>query len=321
MTSEERNLKRVYSDLLADIKVVRRSGGKLHWLRGAMLALYFWGVAHALRAPGLKVHRDAAIVGLRLLLRSGRRSRLPQAYSLMFSPMDSVRYFEFDFARRAAGSLDIGRYLDVSSPRLFPLLLLSKNRKLRAEMVNPDAKDLNVTRRLFVECGVAERCQFHECVVEELPFESESFDTITCISVLEHIPGDQAALEKMWELLKPGGRLLLSVPCAAEAFEEFVNVDEYSLLAKDENGFVFGQRFYDRKLLEERVLAVTGDPVCSAVYGERRCGTFFADRREKLRGYHSFWREPYEMGRQYRYYSRIEELPGIGVVGMEFVKG
>ena len=44
-------------------------------------------------------------------------------------------------------------------------------------------------------------------MIEKAPFEPETFDTITSISVLEHIPEDRAALEKMWKLLKPGGQV------------------------------------------------------------------------------------------------------------------
>jgi len=39
-----------------------------------------------------------------------------------------------------------------------------------------------------------------------------SFDLITCISVLEHIPDHAAAVAGMCRLLRPGGRLLLTFP-------------------------------------------------------------------------------------------------------------
>lgn len=40
----------------------------------------------------------------------------------------------------------------------------------------------------------------------------ETFDTIMCVNVLEHIENDELALEHMNEILSPGGRLLLFVP-------------------------------------------------------------------------------------------------------------
>jgi SAM-dependent methyltransferase len=51
---------------------------------------------------------------------------------------------------------------------------------------------------------------------ENLPFPSESFDYVTCIEVLEHIPSSlrPAAFQEMHRVLRPGGRLLLTVPHA-----------------------------------------------------------------------------------------------------------
>jgi glycosyltransferase involved in cell wall biosynthesis len=43
--------------------------------------------------------------------------------------------------------------------------------------------------------------------------EFEIYDTIVCLNVLEHIEDDVEALRNMRKLLKPGGRLLLYVPC------------------------------------------------------------------------------------------------------------
>lgn len=49
---------------------------------------------------------------------------------------------------------------------------------------------------------------------EPLPADlaSEQFDTVVCLNVLEHIEDDQAALQRMYECLAPGGRLVLLVP-------------------------------------------------------------------------------------------------------------
>jgi len=38
------------------------------------------------------------------------------------------------------------------------------------------------------------------------------FDAITCISVLEHIPDHDAAMQQMFSLLEPGGHLILTCP-------------------------------------------------------------------------------------------------------------
>lgn len=51
---------------------------------------------------------------------------------------------------------------------------------------------------------------------EKLSFPDASFDCVTCIEVLEHIPAElrQQALSEMRRVLRPGGRLVLRVPHA-----------------------------------------------------------------------------------------------------------
>ncbi|WP_210324170.1 class I SAM-dependent methyltransferase [Azorhizobium oxalatiphilum] len=48
-----------------------------------------------------------------------------------------------------------------------------------------------------------------------LPMDDGSFDTLMCVEVLEHVPDPEALLADMHRVLKPGGRLLLTVPWSA----------------------------------------------------------------------------------------------------------
>jgi SAM-dependent methyltransferase len=45
-----------------------------------------------------------------------------------------------------------------------------------------------------------------------LPFANESFDVVIASDVVEHVDDDQAAIWEALRVLKPGGRLLVSVP-------------------------------------------------------------------------------------------------------------
>lgn len=47
---------------------------------------------------------------------------------------------------------------------------------------------------------------------EPLPCASESFDVVVCTEVLEHIPSQHAAIQEFYRVLRPGGRLIVSVP-------------------------------------------------------------------------------------------------------------
>jgi len=57
------------------------------------------------------------------------------------------------------------------------------------------------------------------CDLTQLPMASELFDTILCTQVLEHVPNPQLVLAEFVRVLKPGGRLFLTVPQSWEIHE------------------------------------------------------------------------------------------------------
>lgn len=69
----------------------------------------------------------------------------------------------------------------------------------------------------------------------------ESFDTVVCVNVLEHVKDDFQALRNINELLLPGGRLLLYVPALQSL---------YGTVDKD----LEHHRRYDKKPLEELLI-------------------------------------------------------------------
>jgi len=272
--------------------------------------------------PGLRFRVDCALLGLRLLYNRKAQISYADIYRLFFWPMDSTRYFEFDFMWEALSRVPIQHFLDVSSPRLFPIILMTKRRELSAELVNPDLKDLQVTANLVRAIGLENRCHLSDCLIDSAPFEPGSFDVVTSISVVEHIPQDTQAVQKMWDWLKPGGRLLLTLPCAAQTSEQYINRNEYGLLAPDEEGYFFFQRLYDQRLLEERIFSITGQPRQHVIYGERSTGTLRRNLDRKMGDpYYPYWREPYMMGQDFCYFKELGKLPGEGVIALEFEKG
>ena len=76
--------------------------------------------------------------------------------------------------------------------------------------VEPTEEDL-VTARAHLD---DERVHFAMASAVELPFEDESFDTVVCWEVLEHIPSEteQRAFDEFTRVLRPGGVLYLSTP-------------------------------------------------------------------------------------------------------------
>lgn len=294
-------------------------GGKV-FLRVRALLMFpiYWLLAYWVRTPGLNFRWYAAQFGARLLF---KHFNIRDAYRLMVYPMDSVRYFEFNFMWRAIKDREVISYLDVSSPRLFPLVMVDRKAPLVGDLINPAKGDLSVTMSLAGQIGLTNRCRFHEKLIDEVSFQNDSFDVITCISVLEHIPDDKAAVTKMWSLVRPGGRLLISIPCAAKASEEYINIDEYELLDKDENGFVYYQRYYDQCMIQNQILEITGLPKKFEIYAEKQAGNYdrsVTRKREDIN--YPYEREAYMMGIEYEYRENISALPGIAVIAMEFVK-
>jgi SAM-dependent methyltransferase len=288
---------------------------------GSALSPVYWLLAYRYQLPGLRFGIDSALLGVRSLLGNNGNVSYAEIYRMLFWPVESTRYFEFEMAWRFLAHAPIGRYLDVSSPRLFPLALLARRKDATAELINPDRKDLQVTASLIQRCGLERRCKASSCLLEEAPFAPASFDAITSISVVEHIPQDQKAVAGMWELLKPGGKLVLSMPCAARAEEQYVDVDHFNLQVPDKDGFFFLQYVYDEPLLQERFYSILGRPAKFAVYGEKNPGSLQRGLLKKWSGgKYPKWKEPYLMAREFQRYASPQDLPGEGVIVMEFEK-
>jgi SAM-dependent methyltransferase len=302
-------------------KTIGRNQRIVRALLGSFLSPFYWLLSYLYGVPGLAFRLRCARLAGRLLLKRRSTIAMAEIYRLLFWPLDSVRYFEFDFAWKSMSNLAARNYLDVSSPRLFPILFTLQQKQLQAEFINPDVTDLGSTRNISTALDLGSRCEIRQCMIEAAPFPSGTFDIVTSISVVEHIPNDRDAIQKMWDLVKPGGRLVLTVPCASQAREEYIDRDEYGLLQPGEGGYFFFQRYYDQKLLAESVFSVTGRPCRCAIYGEKSAGSYDRNQRSKrLDPEYPLWREPYMMGQEYRYFKTIEELPGVGVAGMEFIK-
>jgi SAM-dependent methyltransferase len=201
-------------------------------------------------------------------------------------------------------------------------MLLMQNRAATVNMINPDGTDIQETKQLSDALELTSRCVFKNSTIETAKYLPETFDLITCISVLEHIPADREAVEVMWSLLRPGGRLILTLPCMAQPLEQYISRNDYNVLAPGSDGYTFWQRYYDTERLQEFIFAIVGGPAKMVLYGERSQGLFYrnASMKRLLGSLYPFWRESYMMAKEYRYFDTVSELPGEGVVMLEFVK-
>ena len=105
----------------------------------------------------------------------------------------------------------------------------------------------------------ADRFRVIEQDLLKTDFGDESFDIITCVSVIEHFEGgaDTEAVKACARLLRPGGALILTTLMNENHFAEFfLKKEVYGAEYKDAP--VFYQRHYDVKSVLNRLIAPSG---------------------------------------------------------------
>jgi len=115
------------------------------------------------------------------------------------------------FAIEQSGARPGQRILDLAggtgdlAARLSPLV------GPRGEVVVGDinASMLNVGRARLLDRGISGNVRFVQVNAEELPFPPDSFDCVTIAFGLRNVTDKQRALESMYGVLKPGGRVLV----------------------------------------------------------------------------------------------------------------
>jgi SAM-dependent methyltransferase len=58
------------------------------------------------------------------------------------------------------------------------------------------------------------------CLATDLKFNNNSFDSVLCTQVLEHVYDHHTMMKEIYRVLKPGGHIILTVPFAWELHEE-----------------------------------------------------------------------------------------------------
>ncbi len=77
---------------------------------------------------------------------------------------------------------------------------------------SPEALQFCVTRGVGADLARAD--------ARRLPFADGAFDVVTAMDIIEHIDDDKAASSEIFRVLKPGGRLLVTVPAFTSLWSE-----------------------------------------------------------------------------------------------------
>ena len=100
-----------------------------------------------------------------------------------------------------------GRVLDVGCGVGDTLATLSTLPDTELHGIEYSAATLTRAKRLL-----GARAELRQGSATALPYDDAYFDCITCSEVLEHLPDDRAALAECHRVLRPGGKLVVTVP-------------------------------------------------------------------------------------------------------------
>jgi SAM-dependent methyltransferase len=186
----------------------------------------------------LELYRTSVGLGARHLAHHGY---LREAVIRVVVPLDPSRYLELPETKRELGARAGERVLDLASPKLLAVSLA----RAGVEVVSVDQLETEIEAwrklaadesRLALEVGDG----------RALPFEDASFDHAYSVSVLEHIPepGDEEALRELARVVRPGGRVVVTLPYADTYREDWRDAPVYADQG-GANGRHFFQRWYD----------------------------------------------------------------------------
>ncbi|MGH2929492.1 MAG: class I SAM-dependent methyltransferase, partial [Solirubrobacteraceae bacterium] len=110
--------------------------------------------------------------------------------------------------RDVRAALDVGAGSGHWGALVLPLLA----RDATIVAVERDPRWVERAQARATELGIAARCRYVTGVAESLGFDDESFDLVTCQTLLIHVADVPAVLGEMRRVLRPGGLLLVAEP-------------------------------------------------------------------------------------------------------------
>ena len=281
--------------------------------------MFFWQISNKKHLPGKVFGSFGFELGRKLIL------KLKLTPKLLLNPVSIVRYFEYDFVNSSFEFKDDTRILDISSPYLFGFFQVNRLR-LNYCYINPDKRELTNINSLISKLSFKGNYSAQIMDAQNLIFPDNFFDEVVSISVIEHVAddGDSKAMKEIWRVLKSGGILSFTVPVKKQFEIDYRNRDEYNLNPQNENssGYFF-QRFYDDQKIQERLLSSISnyEIIYKKIFGVNEKG-FFSEYKKRWLKY-NYWetvKDPYYIVNDFSYYTRIEDVPDVGVIGLTIKK-
>ena len=191
-------------------------------------------------------------------------------------PIDYMRCAEFDAILRGLDIAPGTRILDVSSPQWFSIYLAKTFPSTQFDYCNIIDSEIEPYKKLCHHLRI-DNLRYHKEDVRKLSFDSDSFDKVLSISVIEHIypeqGGDNDALQEIKRVLKPEGEMLLTIPYKDYRNIVYIDGEVYERGAKEKN---FYAREYDKEMFEE-LIEDSGFTIRNAWYICEKKGLFSID--------------------------------------------
>jgi SAM-dependent methyltransferase len=197
-----------------------------------------------------------------------------QSIRLLCCPVDLWRYLEFPPVLKALEPN--ARVLDVGSPKILARILAKNGAQVTATDI---ADTVHEECRLYSH-GLPEASLTADQVdATALPYDDNTFSLAYAVSVLEHIGehGDTHAIREMARVVRPGGRVVVTVPIDPVAHETWAEHDNYGEQHKDDSGRVFFSRYYDNESLRSRIIEPSRLQLENQELWQERSAGWYAD--------------------------------------------
>ncbi|HHW36015.1 MAG TPA: class I SAM-dependent methyltransferase [Bacillales bacterium] len=130
----------------------------------------------------------------------------PEFFNQAYEDHRNRYYFALKYIRRDS------KILDISCGSGYGTDFMSKNSNCSIVIgVDKSREALEWAKKYFLN----EKCKYIECDIEnsvDCLFEYGDFDLVTCFETIEHLVDDKKFIKKLYNLLKKGGKLLISSP-------------------------------------------------------------------------------------------------------------
>jgi SAM-dependent methyltransferase len=138
--------------------------------------------------------------------------------------------------------------LDVACGSGGPALRIAEKTGCSVVGIDVHEQAISTARSLAEQRELKERADFRIIdATSQLPFEDASFDAISCIDAINHLPDRTQVITEWTRLLKPGGRLLFTDPITVTGWLSATEIAVRSSIGF----FLFVPSGYDERVIAE----------------------------------------------------------------------